>query len=247
MARATEPANRADVSGPLAGPLRRHGQWPGLPAHRHRPPRLRGRHRARHGLLGPGPPRDSWPKWPSAATWSRPIASKAARSPTEMQTLRFGLKPSAVYFNPTERCNLNCTYCYIPGEDAPQGAAHVPREAAGGAWRSSKLTSARTVPKGSLPQIVFHGAEPLLEPRGRLRRHRAVCRRFPLRRADQRHAAGRLGHRLPPRARREHRHFARCAHAPRSPTARGAPGKAGASSTRSSRPWTGSRAIRAGA
>ena len=27
----------------------------------------------------------------------------------EMQGLRFGLVPSAVYFNPTERCNLNCT------------------------------------------------------------------------------------------------------------------------------------------
>ena len=32
----------------------------------------------------------------------------------EMETLRFGLTPSAVYFNPTEQCNLNCTYCYIP-------------------------------------------------------------------------------------------------------------------------------------
>ena len=27
----------------------------------------------------------------------------------EMEILRFGLKPSAVYFNPTERCNLNCS------------------------------------------------------------------------------------------------------------------------------------------
>lgn len=28
----------------------------------------------------------------------------------EINNLRFGLKPSAVYFNPTERCNLNCSY-----------------------------------------------------------------------------------------------------------------------------------------
>ena len=32
----------------------------------------------------------------------------------EMDMLRFKLKPSAVYFNATDRCNLNCSYCYIP-------------------------------------------------------------------------------------------------------------------------------------
>src|SRR5208282_5899100 len=32
----------------------------------------------------------------------------------EMDMLRFHLKPLAVYFNPTERCNLDCSYCYIP-------------------------------------------------------------------------------------------------------------------------------------
>ena len=41
---------------------------------------------------------------------------KAKKFADEMETLRFGLKPSGVYFNPTERCNLNCTYCYIPEE-----------------------------------------------------------------------------------------------------------------------------------
>jgi len=29
----------------------------------------------------------------------------------EMENLRYGLKPSAVNFNPTERCNFNCSYC----------------------------------------------------------------------------------------------------------------------------------------
>ena len=28
----------------------------------------------------------------------------------ELQALRFGVQPLAVYFNPTERCNLNCNY-----------------------------------------------------------------------------------------------------------------------------------------
>ena len=42
----------------------------------------------------------------------------------EMDMLRFHLKPSAVYFNPTERCNLNCSYCYIP-EDMRRGGSQM--------------------------------------------------------------------------------------------------------------------------
>ena len=34
---------------------------------------------------------------------------KAAEFAKEIDSLRFGMKPLAVYFNPTERCNLNCT------------------------------------------------------------------------------------------------------------------------------------------
>ena len=53
------------------------------------------------------------------------IASKlkkhSKKMSEEMETLRFGLTPSAVYFNPTEQCNLNCTYCYIPEEHRKNG------------------------------------------------------------------------------------------------------------------------------
>ena len=94
--------------------------------------------------------------------WSRPIARRPASSPSEMQTLRFGLKPSAVYFNPTERCNLNCTYCYIPEKMRRKRAAHVAGAGCSRPWRMLKRYFRTTVPKGSLPQIVFHGAEPLL-------------------------------------------------------------------------------------
>ncbi len=44
------------------------------------------------------------------------LRAKGAAFAREMELLRFHLKPSAVYFNPTERCNLNCSYCYIPGD-----------------------------------------------------------------------------------------------------------------------------------
>ncbi len=75
--------------------------------------------------------------------------------------LRFGLKPSAVYFNPTERCNLNCAYCYIPEKMRRKGQ-HMSRERLLEALAILKRYFRTTVPKGSLPQIVFHGAEPLL-------------------------------------------------------------------------------------
>jgi uncharacterized protein len=121
---------------------------------------------------------------------------KAARFAEEMRTLRFGLTPSAVYFNPTERCNLNCTYCYIP-EGMRRTGRHMSRPKLLSALEILKryfsppgtdrrlvageaptTTMLRTVPDPGVrasgaarrrkpapppkPQIIFHGAEPLL-------------------------------------------------------------------------------------
>lgn len=79
----------------------------------------------------------------------------------EMDMLRFHLKPSAVYFNPTERCNLNCTYCYIP-QDMRRSGEHMGREKVLDALALLKDYFAGTVPEGRRPQVIFHGAEPLL-------------------------------------------------------------------------------------
>ena len=68
----------------------------------------------------------------------------------------------------------------------------------------------RAFPPDTLPQIVFHGAEPLLNRDAVFAGIAQYRRRFPLRRADQRHAAGRRGDRLPAPARSEHGHFAGC-------------------------------------
>jgi uncharacterized protein len=86
---------------------------------------------------------------------------KAGQFAREMDVLRFGLTPSAVYFNPTERCNLNCTYCYIPEKMRRKGQ-HMSRERLLEALGILKRHFRATVPKGVLPQIVFHGAEPML-------------------------------------------------------------------------------------
>ncbi|HUH66994.1 MAG TPA: peptide-modifying radical SAM enzyme CbpB [Syntrophales bacterium] len=79
----------------------------------------------------------------------------------EMDMLRFGLTPSAVYFNPTERCNMNCTYCYIPEKMRRKGK-HMPEKNLLKALDILKRHFGKTIPKGSMPQIIFHGAEPLL-------------------------------------------------------------------------------------
>jgi uncharacterized protein len=92
---------------------------------------------------------------------SASYAKKAGQFAVEMDTLRFGLKPSAVYFNPTERCNMNCTYCYIPEKMRRKGE-HMPEEKLLEALEILKRHFRATQPKGSMPQIIFHGAEPLL-------------------------------------------------------------------------------------
>ncbi|NQT85604.1 peptide-modifying radical SAM enzyme CbpB [bacterium] len=79
----------------------------------------------------------------------------------EMDMLRFGLTPSAVYFNPTARCNLNCTYCYIP-EKMRQSGPQMSTRRLLDALERLKVYFAKTIGDGRLPQIVFHGSEPLL-------------------------------------------------------------------------------------
>ena len=59
---------------------------------------------------------------------AKAYARKAASFAEEMHDLRFGLKPSAVYFNPTERCNLDCTYCYIPQSMRRDGQHMAPEK-----------------------------------------------------------------------------------------------------------------------
>lgn len=79
----------------------------------------------------------------------------------EMDMLRFHLKPSAVYFNPTERCNLNCSYCYIP-EQMRRSGEHMDKPTLLDALDRLHGYFRRHMPNERLPQVIFHGAEPLL-------------------------------------------------------------------------------------
>ena len=89
------------------------------------------------------------------------LRSKADDFARELHGLRFGLKPSGVYLNPTERCNLNCTYCYLPSQQRSEGS-HMPADKLAAALGRLRDYFRSVMPEGRLPRAIFHGAEPLM-------------------------------------------------------------------------------------
>jgi uncharacterized protein len=86
---------------------------------------------------------------------------KAESFANELHALRFELKPSGVYLNPTERCNLNCTYCYLPGEQRSRGS-HMSEEKLIASLGKLRDYFRSVMPDGRKPRAIFHGAEPLM-------------------------------------------------------------------------------------
>ncbi len=89
------------------------------------------------------------------------FAERAADFKKEMDALRFGLTPSAAYFNPTERCNLNCGYCYLPEEMRRDGITMTPEQLCDALERLLAYF-ATVLPAGAKPQLIFHGSEPMV-------------------------------------------------------------------------------------
>ena len=87
--------------------------------------------------------------------------AKADSFARELHALRFELKPSGVYLNPTERCNLDCTYCYLPGEQRSNGS-HMPPEMLNASLGKLRDYFRSVMPEGRKPRAIFHGAEPLM-------------------------------------------------------------------------------------
>lgn len=86
---------------------------------------------------------------------------KAGDFARELHALRFKLQPSAVYVNPTELCNLDCTYCYLPSEMRREGS-HMPVDRLLAALDKLRSYFATVMPEGRRPRIIFHGSEPLM-------------------------------------------------------------------------------------
>ena len=79
----------------------------------------------------------------------------------ELHALRFELKPSGVYLNPTERCNLNCRYCYLP-EMQRRSGGHMSADELLASLSRLRDYFRSIMPEGSKPRAIFHGAEPLM-------------------------------------------------------------------------------------
>src|SRR4030042_1627744 len=86
---------------------------------------------------------------------------KEAKLAGDLETVRFKLLPSAVYFNPTERCNLDCGYCYLPREARRPGPGMAPARLLE-ALAKLKDFFVRTLPAGARPQLVFHDSKSLV-------------------------------------------------------------------------------------
>ncbi len=77
---------------------------------------------------------------------------------TEMHDFRFNEPLNCVYIDPTDRCNANCPYCYIPSKIRQQGTQMTAEQL------DIALSKILDHFKGAKkkPVIVFHAAEPLL-------------------------------------------------------------------------------------
>ena len=77
---------------------------------------------------------------------------------TEMHNFRFKEPLNCVYIDPTDRCNANCPYCYIPSKIRKHGTQMT--------WEQLDTALSKIADhfKGTKkkPVIVFHAAEPLL-------------------------------------------------------------------------------------
>lgn len=76
----------------------------------------------------------------------------------ELGEFRFSANLSAVYIDPTDRCNANCPYCYIPGRIRRDGVAMDNEQLF---YILNKIKTHFKEQKKK-PVIVFHAAEPLL-------------------------------------------------------------------------------------
>lgn len=76
----------------------------------------------------------------------------------EFHDFRFSQELSAIYIDPTDKCNANCPYCYIPANIRQNGRSMTASELNHILGKIKKYFSG----KKRKPVIIFHASEPLL-------------------------------------------------------------------------------------
>lgn len=82
----------------------------------------------------------------------------SAKLDKQMRDFRFGINLSAVYIDPTDKCNANCPYCYVPPEIRRNGRSMTDSELEFILNKIYQYTGKRR----KKLVIVFHASEPLL-------------------------------------------------------------------------------------
>lgn len=80
----------------------------------------------------------------------------------QMQEFRFKSNLMAIYINPTDRCNANCPYCYIPPFIRKNGREMDGKQLAYVLNNVVKYFTNSKKNSDTKPVIVFHASEPLL-------------------------------------------------------------------------------------
>jgi uncharacterized protein len=79
----------------------------------------------------------------------------------QMQEFRFGTNLTSIYINPTDRCNADCLYCYVPSNIRKTGS-QMNEEKLEYVLRKSIEYFDRKKDSKTKPVIIFHASEPLL-------------------------------------------------------------------------------------
>ncbi|MFQ5455491.1 MAG: peptide-modifying radical SAM enzyme CbpB [Nitrospirota bacterium] len=80
----------------------------------------------------------------------------------DMEDFRFSSNLTAIYIDPTDRCNAGCPYCYIPAGIRKNGTQMDKRELEYVLTEIADHFKNREMDSKSRPVIVFHASEPLL-------------------------------------------------------------------------------------
>ncbi len=80
------------------------------------------------------------------------------RLDAQMKDFRFSANLSEIYLDPTDRCNADCPYCYVPAEIRKNGKQMSEEELKYVLLKISRYFKRKNIK----PVIIFHASEPLL-------------------------------------------------------------------------------------